>query len=274
MNKLVKESINDVLKPKDLKQGVKDAAQQLMLELLENKVITFYSPKQPTNAGWFIRKHPSKHINDTLDKLNRDYGYGLYVIIKKGVIPMQYVYPNKIIPWHNKDIRVIQYNIPSTQLETALRELIACTMSGKFGTWFSVIYYDKINESNLLNLFKPKTEEEIIDNIWKNVLKKYNEKSVMIHLNINVPEISSPYGDYVFNGFNKEYGNGFYIMFPDMYSTNKINKGFEILEIEGQLVGITTYRILNKRKHECLIKYFVKEILNGDLNHFSFKNFK
>lgn len=96
----------------------------------------------------------------------------------------------------------------------------------------------------------------------------------MIHLNINVPEISSPCGDYVFNRFNKEYGNGFYIMFPDMYSTNKINKGFEILEIEGQLVGITTYRILNKRKHKCLIKYFVKEILNGDLNHFSFKNFK
>lgn len=151
---LVRESIEDVLKPKDQKQIIKDVAQEIMLDLLEGSVDFYYSSKPFFHCNIMKASETKKRIGfnkeEIFNSYNNEFGPGLYVMInilsKNIEVPMKNIYPNKIINIEGKDygypVVTIQYNLPPTELETAIRELVAQVVTGKIKNGFVLKYFN------------------------------------------------------------------------------------------------------------------------------------
>lgn len=145
---LVRESIESIFKPREgglekLKEWIKNIAQEIMLDLLEEGVRFYWKSFQQyfTMKSSQEKKFMGTCKEDLLNKYNKKFGPGLYVIfqgspLKK--IPMENIYSNRMI-----STRTIQYDLPATELETAIQELVAQVIKGTIKTGFIIKYFDK-----------------------------------------------------------------------------------------------------------------------------------
>jgi len=145
---LVRESIESIFKPREgglekLKEWIKNIAQEIMLDLLEEGVRFYWKSFQQyfTMKSSQEKKFMGTCKEDLLNRYNEKFGPGLYVIfqgspLKK--IPMENIYSNRMI-----STRTIQYDLPATELETAIQELVAQVIKGTIKTGFIIKYFDK-----------------------------------------------------------------------------------------------------------------------------------
>jgi len=266
----IQESVGDVLKPKDKKQIAEELAQQMYLDLLENKALSFFEP--------LFHEGPHKITQawDTIDysfnQYNKKVGPGLYVmsilVKEQGINPLQNLYPVKQVL---KQAGVIVYDLPRTELETAIKELIAQTMVGIFGNGFHIKYFDPINES----VFQPKHRDDIVDNIVDNILQNYSDHTMHFHKNEwRQPPFKLVHhsGDGFMNHLFKKYGvKGTYVHVgggsdeETNDAFNKLKKYLYNLNAKHTSIGLHTIIVRDNELERKIISKLCREVYNEEI---------
>jgi len=266
----ISESVGDVLKPKDKKQIAEELAQQMYLDLLENKALSFFEP--------LFHEGPHKITQawDTIDysfnQYNKKVGPGLYVmsilVKEQGINPLQNLYPVKQVL---KQSGVIVYDLPRTELETAIKELIAQTMVGIFGNGFHIKYFDPINES----VFQPKHRDDIVDNIVDNILQNYSDHTMHFHKNEwRQPPFKLVHhsGDGFMNHLFKKYGvKGTYVHVgggsdeETNDAFNKLKKYLYNLNAKHTSIGLHTIIVRDNELERKILSKLCREVYNEEI---------
>jgi len=166
---LVRESVDDILKPKPSKKIVEEIAQEIELDLLSGAVSFFEHVDQRMPNKWYVGS-PNWNINTALDNYNKEFGSGYYVMsvmISPENIPMDNVFPeNRMVAKGT-----VQYLIPQSQVNELIKELVSLVMIGKLGRGFHIKYFKpKLSE----NIFSPKSEEDIVNDATENGMYRYD----------------------------------------------------------------------------------------------------
>jgi len=266
----ISESVGDVLKPKDKKQIAEELAQQMYLDLLENKALSFFEP--------LFHEGPHKITQawDTIDysfnQYNKKVGPGLYVmsilVKEQGINPLQNLYPVKQVL---KQSGVIVYDLPRTELETAIKVLIAQTMVGIFGNGFHIKYFDPINES----VFQPKHRDDIVDNIVDNILQNYSDHTMHFHKNEwRQPPFKLVHhsGDGFMNHLFKKYGvKGTYVHVgggsdeETNDAFNKLKKYLYNLNAKHTSIGLHTIIVRDNELERKILSKLCREVYNEEI---------
>lgn len=271
--KQIQESVGDVLKPKDKKQIIEDLAQQMYLDLLENKALSFFEPLFSEGP------HRMTPAWDTIDysfnQYNKKYGSGLYVmsilVKEQDLNPLEHIYPVKAI---YKPAGLIIYDIQRGSLETAIKELIAQVVAGIFGNGFHVKYFDPINESRY-GVFKPKSVDDVVESVVNNILRDYGDHAMHFHKDEywrDPPvKLSHHSGNGFMNQLYKKYGNvnGIYVHIEDNDPTeskgenlNLLRKYLHNLNVRYTPIGHNTIIIRDDDQERRIITKLCREVYN------------
>ena len=152
--KLVKESVDDILKPKPSQRIVSDIAQEIQLDLLSGGVSFFERLDQRVPSKWSVST-PSWQVETSIDEFAKEYGPGYYVMSRgildtperPGIFPLENVFPNSRRV--GTGTGMIQYLIPQSEAETLIKELVALVMKNKLGRGFHIKYYKPDETKNV-----------------------------------------------------------------------------------------------------------------------------
>jgi hypothetical protein len=266
--KLVKESVEDILRPKSDREIVEEFSDEILMDLQSGDAVSFYKSWGTSDHKFAVYKS-SYQINESFDKFHKEHGPGLYVAksikTKTSKIPLEHIFPHKFI--YGKSM--LKIDVPAQKLDMAVRELVAdAYVNEELGDGFHLKYYNPLNE----NLFKPKTEEEIIKNIAREIRKEFEDKSMALTLKLGVkPEISNA-GVQLMDKKYYEHGPGIYISVDDDSRYTAENVLIKYMTIFKR-IGHSTYHIPGNCKEKCILKDLVKKVLDKEIDFFIIKKY-
>lgn len=138
MKKLVRESVEDILRPKGREKIVEDITNEIRMDLL-NGPVSFFEHLDPRVEPKWVVSVPVYNIKAAFEKYEKEFGPGYYVmsrLISKDNIPLIDVF---------EDVRVVargvaQYAIAPAQSDILIKELVAKVMTGELGRGFHINY--------------------------------------------------------------------------------------------------------------------------------------
>jgi len=130
-----------------------------------------------------------------------------------------------------------------------------------------------INE-NISDILKPKTKDEILENIYKEIKKLYRQ-SVGFWISKNTPEINSPIANNYFDLCFIKNGSlfGLYVMVSDN-DIYKLETIMNDIDVNYNKIGHSTYKIYDhENKEKQLIMIISSLIIKKEMDNIMLKKF-
>jgi hypothetical protein len=281
MNKLVAESIKDVLKAKPKEQIAREFSDTILALLYKGKCATFYRewgtsshPFRVSESGW--------NVTNEFKKYYEEHGDGLYVMFSITVLdinknPLGHLFPIEKIYLNS----VVKYSVPLEELEMAINVLVEdAFVKEKLGGGFHLCYhskplikyFDDVNES----IFKPKDDENILEDVTNEILFGSATDAITFGNHRGKPFIDKKGEDSFFKHKFSDNNElmGTYISVEDSVAEEIFDMVTDMSE-NIKIIGKSTFIIFNETllSEKKIIRRLCQMVIDEELDFFHIKTF-